>query len=180
MCVHDNVHVTFHILLPPSPYIFSLPSAFGYSSNGFPLSQTANDDNEKDYHNNNCCNISPIFSHVDGTGLDPFPTLTGLCYEPPRPRLNITTITRRFPFRMSARVGGSSVRVCFGCAMFVSVVRCFFWLCDVCFGGAMFVLAVRWEGWGFLSACLLVFTAAVPLGSVLCLFHLFFLFGSPQ
>ena len=35
-----------------------LLSAFGYSSNRFPLSHTANDDNEKDYHNNNCCNIS--------------------------------------------------------------------------------------------------------------------------
>jgi len=40
------------------------------------------------------------------------------------------TITRHFPFRMSARVGGSSVRVCFGCAMFVLVVRCLFGLCD--------------------------------------------------
>ena len=105
------------------------------------------------------------------------------------------------PFRMSARVGGSSVpvSVCFGCVPFVLVVRCLIWLCDVCFGGAMFVLVVRcmfwwcdvcfgsamvvlvvrWQGLGFLSACLLVFTAAVPLGSVLCLFHLFFLFGSP-
>src|SRR5258708_3651277 len=49
-------------LSPPSlTSYFSLPSAFGYSSNRFPLSQTANDDNEKDYHindNNNCCNIS--------------------------------------------------------------------------------------------------------------------------
>jgi len=43
--------------------------------------------------------------------------------------------------------------VCFGCAMFVLVVRCLFWLCDVCFGCAMFVLVVRWEGLGFLSVC---------------------------
>jgi len=59
VCVHDNVHVAFHFLLPPSPYFFSLPLAFGYSSNRFSLCQTANDDNEKDcHHNNNCCNIS--------------------------------------------------------------------------------------------------------------------------
>ena len=57
MCAHDNVHVTFHILPPPSPYIFSLPSAFGYSSNRIPLSQTANNDNGKDYNNDNNCNI---------------------------------------------------------------------------------------------------------------------------
>jgi len=24
VCMHDIVHVTFHVLLPPSPYIFSL------------------------------------------------------------------------------------------------------------------------------------------------------------
>jgi len=80
VCVHDNVHVTFHF---PLPLYFSLPSAFGYSSNRFPLSQTANDDNDKDYHNNdnNCCNISRLLSHEDGTGLNPFPTVTGL--QPP-------------------------------------------------------------------------------------------------
>ena len=93
---------------------------------------------------------------------------TSMCYEPPRHRLDITDDHSHFPFRMSARVGVSSARVSSW------VVRCLFWLCDVYFGCAMGRLGFSF---GVLPSHSLVFSAAVP--SALCLFHLFFLFGSP-
>ena len=57
----------------------------------------------------------------------PYSTLRVACYEHLGLASTSPTITRSFPFRMS-RVGGSSVRVCLGCAMFLSV--CFTRLCS--------------------------------------------------